>query len=203
MPASIRPLFRRRSSCLVAVAITALAATGPAGAQQPRPPEAPAPRENPGLVNEIGKLLKDPSLLLPDFAKPDSGKPDAPVPEAPAAPPAPQPAVNSPPPASPPQRPPAVPAAPAPSPPPAASPPASPTIPAMITGRQVCPASANGAPDCAAGAVILCRSKGYQDGRSLAIDATEKCSAKLLIPGRARQPGDCRTENFVTRVWCQ
>ncbi|WP_322514549.1 hypothetical protein SR870_16105 [Rhodopseudomonas palustris] len=197
MPASIRPLFRRRASRLVALAITALAATGPAGAQQPRPPEAPAPRENPGLVNEIGKLLKDPSLLLPDFAKPDSGKTDTPVPDAP---PAPQPTAD-PPPVSPPQRQPAVPATPAPSPP--ASPPASPTIPAMINGRQVCPASANGAPDCAAGAAILCRSKGYQDGRSLAVDATEKCSAKLLIPGRARQPGDCRTENFVTRAWCQ
>ena len=73
----------------------------------------------------------------------------------------------------------------------------------MIDGRQVCPSSANGAADCGAGATILCRSKGYQQGRSLAVDATEKCSAKVLIPGRTREPGDCRTENFVTRAWCQ
>lgn len=163
------------------------AAAGPAGAQTSPPPPEPPPRENPGLVNEIGKLLTNPSSLLPDFAKPDRSKTDMPAPEAPPAsqPPQPQPQQA------------------APSPPPSAPSPAAPTIPAMVNGRQVCPASANGAPDCAAGAVILCRAKGYRDGRSLAIDATEKCSAKLLIPGRARQPDDCRTENFVTRAWCQ
>ena len=73
----------------------------------------------------------------------------------------------------------------------------------MIDGRQVCPTTAMSTADCAAAATMLCRTKGYQLGRSLAVDATEKCSAKVLIPGRAREPGDCRTENFVTRAWCQ
>jgi hypothetical protein len=185
------------------VAAAALAAVGTAGAQTTppasQPIDAPVARENPGLVNEIGKLLKDPSSLLPDFAKPESAKPDprpdarppeTPAPERPQAAPAaaPQPAPTP---------------APNPAPPPPAAPSASPTMPSMINGRQLCPAAPNGSPDCAAGAAILCRSKGYQSGRSLAIDATEKCSAKLLIPGRAREPGDCRTENFVTRAWCQ
>ncbi|MGO3929205.1 hypothetical protein [Rhodopseudomonas pseudopalustris] len=214
MAAPIRPCFRRRCFGLTAVAVLTALATGSAGAQtaapppgapQPQPAAAPAPRENPGLVNEIGRLLKDPSSLLPDFVKPDSSadKTPDPAPSPPAAPQQPAAAVQpAPPPASapPPKQPAAI--APAPPPPPAPSQ-ASPMIPAIINGREICPASANGGADCAAGAAVLCRSRGYQSGRSLAVDATEKCSAKLLIPGRAREPGDCRTENFVTRAWCQ
>ncbi len=168
----------------------------PAIGPPPSPPEAPQSRENPGLVNELGKLLKDsgsllkdPGALLPSFVRPNS-KPDAPA--TVAAPPA--PAAQPAPPA------PALPAQPAPT---APAPSASPIIPAMIDGRQVCPSTASSAADCAAAATMLCRTKGYQQGRSLAVDATEKCSAKLLIPGRPREPGDCRTENFVTRAWCQ
>lgn len=188
-----------RRSCRFAVAVVAaIAAIAPADAQQQPapPPAAPAP-ENPGLVSEIGKLLKDsgsllkdPGALLPSFTRPD-GKPDAPAPDA--APEAPSPA-QAPPGAA--QPAPAATAAPAP-------PTALPIVPTVIDGRQVCPASASSAADCAAAATMLCRSKGYQSGRSLGVDATEKCSAKVLIPGRTREPGDCRTENFVTRAWCQ
>ncbi|MDO9061420.1 MAG: hypothetical protein Q7U92_20700 [Bradyrhizobium sp.] len=73
----------------------------------------------------------------------------------------------------------------------------------MVTGRMGCPVSANGAPDCKAGADKLCQSKGYQEGKSLDTDAAEKCSAKAYLPGRKREPGDCRTENYVTRALCQ
>ena len=73
----------------------------------------------------------------------------------------------------------------------------------MVTGRMGCPVSANGAPDCKAGADKLCQSKGYQEGKSLDTDAAEKCSAKVYLPGRKREPGDCRTENYVTRALCQ
>ena len=31
----------------------------------------------------------------------------------------------------------------------------------------------------------------------------EKCSPKVFIPGRQREPGDCKTENYVTRAVCQ
>jgi hypothetical protein len=73
----------------------------------------------------------------------------------------------------------------------------------MVTGRSVCPVAANGAPDCKFAADKLCQSKGYKEGKSLNMDSAENCSAKVLIPGRARKPDDCRTENFVTRAMCQ
>ena len=63
--------------------------------------------------------------------------------------------------------------------------------------------SANGAPDCKAGADKLCQSKGYKEGKSLDTDAAEKCSPKVYLPGYKRQPGDCKTENYVTRALCQ
>ena len=73
----------------------------------------------------------------------------------------------------------------------------------MVTGRAACVVSANGAPDCKAGADKLCQSKGYKEGKSLDTDAAEKCSPKVFIPGRKREPGDCKTENYVTKALCQ
>ncbi len=73
----------------------------------------------------------------------------------------------------------------------------------MVTGRSGCPVSANGAPDCKLAADKLCQSKGYKEGKSLTTDSAEKCSTKVYLPGYQRQPGDCRTENFVTRALCQ
>jgi hypothetical protein len=156
--------------------LAVLGTTQPTWPQQPAPPP-PAQDDNPGLVNEIGKLLKNPSSLLPSFTSPSATeppKPEAPQPE-PATPEAAKPADS----------------------------PSRSIVPAIVTGRAVCPVSSTGGPDCKAAADTLCRSKGYSDGKSLASDAVEKCSAKLLIPGRARQPGDCKTESFVTRAWCQ
>ncbi|RXH13814.1 hypothetical protein [Bradyrhizobium guangzhouense] len=73
----------------------------------------------------------------------------------------------------------------------------------MVSGRAACPISSNGAPDCKLAANQLCQSKGYKEGRSLNTDATEKCSAKVLIPGRQRKPDDCRTDTAVTSALCQ
>jgi hypothetical protein len=73
----------------------------------------------------------------------------------------------------------------------------------MVAGRMICPVSANGAPDCKLGADKLCQAKGFKEGKSLNTDSAESCSAKVLIPGRARKPGDCRTDNFVTSALCQ
>ena len=70
-------------------------------------------------------------------------------------------------------------------------------------GRIKCPVSANGAPDCKAGADKLCQDKGFKEGKSLTVDSAETCSPKVLIPGRARKPDDCRTDNYVTRALCQ
>jgi hypothetical protein len=73
----------------------------------------------------------------------------------------------------------------------------------MVAGRTICPVSANGAPDCKVGADKLCQAKGFKEGKSLNTDSAETCSAKVLIPGRARKPDDCRTDNYVTSALCQ
>jgi hypothetical protein len=73
----------------------------------------------------------------------------------------------------------------------------------MATGRMKCPVATNGAPDCKLGADQLCRSKGFNEGKSLITDSVEACSAKVLIPGRSRKPDDCRTDTYVTRALCQ
>jgi hypothetical protein len=73
----------------------------------------------------------------------------------------------------------------------------------MVSGRAACVVAANGAPDCKAGADRLCQTKGFKEGKSLDTDAAEKCSAKAYIPGRKREPGDCKTENYVIKALCQ
>ena len=73
----------------------------------------------------------------------------------------------------------------------------------MVTGRVICPVSANGAANCKEAADKLCQSKGFKEGKSLNADSTEACSAKVLIPGRTRKPDDCRTDYYVTRALCQ
>jgi hypothetical protein len=73
----------------------------------------------------------------------------------------------------------------------------------MVAGRTICPVSANGASDCQLGADKLCQAKGFKAGKSLNTDSAETCSAKVLIPGRARKPDDCRTDHYVTSALCQ
>jgi hypothetical protein len=73
----------------------------------------------------------------------------------------------------------------------------------MVTGRIGCPVAANGAPDCKLAADKLCQGKGFKEGKSLNTDSAEKCPAKVYMPGYKREPGDCRTENYVTRALCQ
>jgi hypothetical protein len=74
---------------------------------------------------------------------------------------------------------------------------------AMVSGRTICPAGADGTPDCKAAADKLCQSKGYKEGKSLNNDSAQACSAKVLIPGRQRKPDDCRTDYYVTTALCQ
>jgi hypothetical protein len=75
--------------------------------------------------------------------------------------------------------------------------------PSLVTGRTICPVSANGAPDCRAASDKLCQAKGFKEGKSLASDSAETCSARTLIPGRPRKPGDCRTDTYVTSALCR
>ncbi|MET0222246.1 MAG: hypothetical protein ABW213_16470, partial [Tardiphaga sp.] len=73
----------------------------------------------------------------------------------------------------------------------------------MVSGRSACPVMADRTTDCKLGADKLCQSKGYKEGKSLNTDAAEHCSPKVLIPGRARKPDDCRTDTYVTSALCQ
>ena len=136
--------------------------------QQIEPP--PSPREeNPGLINEIGKLFEKAKSLLPPLKGPGETMDDLNARAKSAG----ESLSNI----------------------------AKPSM--MVSGRAACLVAANGAPDCKAGAERLCQSKGYKEGKSLDTDAAEKCSPKVYLPGRKREPGDCRTENYVTRALCQ
>jgi hypothetical protein len=141
-------------------------------AQQPvpalEPPQTPHD-ENPGLINEIGKLFEKSRSLLPPLKSPSETIDDFNARTKDAG----QSLSNM----------------------------AKPSI--VVSGRAACLVAANGAPDCTAGADRLCQSKGHKEGKSLDTDAAEKCSAKVYLPGYKRQPGDCKTENYVTRALCQ
>ena len=142
---------------------------------EPAPPPSPqpAPEENPGLINELGKLWEKSKSVLPTLKSPQETIEDLNTRAKDAT----RDAGDS------------------------LSRLAKPAL--MVTGRMGCPVSANGAPDCKAGADKLCQSKGYKEGKSLDTDAAEKCSPKVYLPGHKREPGDCRTENYVTRALCQ
>lgn len=131
------------------------------GLQEQGPQPAPPPstrEENPGLINEMGKLFDKLPSILPPIKSPGETMNDLSRLAKPST---------------------------------------------MVSGRVACPASSNGAPDCKHAADQLCQSKGYKDGKSLNADSAEKCSAKVLIPGRPRKPDDCRTDTFVTSALCQ
>jgi hypothetical protein len=76
------------------------------------------------------------------------------------------------------------------------------TSPSVARGRVACP-MANGAPDCKAASDKLCQAKGFKEGKSLDTDQAQACSAAALLSGGNREPGNCRTENYVTRALCQ
>jgi hypothetical protein len=176
-------------SILIAAASTAwpqaappssLGVQSPAGQSvpdQPAPqqsePAPPAREDSPGLINEMGKLFEKSLSILPSLKSPGETIDDLNARAKDAA----KDAGDS------------------------LSRLAKPS--SMVTGRAACLVAANGAPDCKAGADRLCQTRGYKEGKSLDTDAAEKCSPKVYLPGRKREPGDCRTENYVTRAICQ
>ena len=131
---------------------------GPQSPSTPAPSAPPVRNENPGLINEMGKLFDKLPSILPPIKSPSEAMNDLSRLAKPSS---------------------------------------------MVSGRVACPVSSNGAPDCKQAADQLCRSKGYQEGKSLNADSAEKCSPKVLIPGRQRKPDDCRTDTFVTSALCQ
>jgi hypothetical protein len=140
---------------------------------EPAAPTDPAPpKENPGLLNEIGKLLEKPSSMLPTLKSPREAIDDLNTRAKDMT----KDAADS---------------------------LSRLTKSSMATGRVVCPVSANGAPDCKAASDKLCQSKGFKEGKSLAMDTTRNCSAKSLLSGRKPDESECKTENVVTRALCQ
>jgi hypothetical protein len=200
---SRRPGLVAGSALLVVVlsATAAWAQSAPSVGLREAPPQPPAaapapPPSNPGLVEELGKLFEKISIipLKPSGdvrnEPPSAGSTPAGAPGGQAAPP------------------------------PAVAPTGSDNTTSvlketgdtlsrlarpssMITGRSLCPIAANGTPDCKLGADRLCQGKGHKEGKSLNTDSAETCSARVLIPGRQRKPGDCRTDTFVTSALCQ
>ncbi|WP_257167354.1 hypothetical protein [Bradyrhizobium sp. SRS-191] len=180
---------------------------------QPAPAVEPAPPpSNPGLVEELGKLFEKMSII--PLKRPEAAA-EPPATDGGAAAPADQ--------APQPPRQAVAPVAPKggdalPNGLPGTTPPSASTNvlketgdtlsrltkpSTMVSGRIVCPIAANGTPDCKLGADRLCQGKGYKEGKSLNTDSAETCSARVLIPGRQRKPGDCRTDTFVTSALCQ
>ncbi len=143
----------------------------PAAPQGEPAPSSPPPvrQENPGLINEIGKLFEKSLSILPPMKSPKETIDDLNARAKDAGE--------------------------------ALSRMARPA--SMVTGRAICPVSANGAPDCKTASNTLCQAKGFREGKSLNSDSAQICSAKVLIPGRTRKPDDCRTDHYVTRALCQ
>ena len=145
----------------------------PAAAPPGNAAVAPAPAENPGLFNEMGKALEKSLSILPTLKSTGEALDDLNARAKDAAKDAGESLSRLTNPAS------------------------------MATGRIKCPLAANGASDCKMAADQLCQAKGFKEGKSLTIDSVEACSPKVLIPGRARKPDDCRTDNYATRALCQ
>jgi hypothetical protein len=147
------------------------AAPDPAPPQGEPAPSSPPPvrQDNPGLIDEIGKLFEKSLSTLPPMKSPKETLDDLNARTRDAGE--------------------------------ALSRMARPG--SMVTGRALCPVSANGAPDCKVASDTLCKAKGFKEGKSLNSDSAKTCSAKILIPGRTRKPDDCRTDHYVTRALCQ
>jgi hypothetical protein len=73
----------------------------------------------------------------------------------------------------------------------------------VVNGRERCAVAANGAPDCRRAAEAVCRSKGFGSGTSLDIQSAQKCPARVWLSRRQPEPGECDVESFVTRAVCQ
>jgi len=71
-----------------------------------------------------------------------------------------------------------------------------------VSGHEKCQLAPNGAPDCVAAANAICKTKGFDSGRSLDMTTAEICPPKIWMAGRSTGP-ECRIETFVSRAVCQ
>jgi hypothetical protein len=73
----------------------------------------------------------------------------------------------------------------------------------VMSGHEKCRNAPNGAPDCVAAAERLCKTKGFDTGKSVDMTTAEVCPAKVMLQGRTGAVGECRDETFVSRALCQ
>jgi hypothetical protein len=71
-----------------------------------------------------------------------------------------------------------------------------------VSGHEKCQMAANGAPDCVAAANAMCKTKGFDTGKSVDMTTADICPAKVYLSGRSTGP-ECTTETFVSRAICQ
>jgi hypothetical protein len=72
----------------------------------------------------------------------------------------------------------------------------------VVTGHEKCTIAPNGAPDCVVAANAICKTKGFESGKSVDMTTAEICSAQVYMAGRSSGEG-CHTETFVSRALCQ
>jgi hypothetical protein len=72
----------------------------------------------------------------------------------------------------------------------------------LVRGHERCQNAPNGAPDCVAAANAMCKSKGFESGKSADMTTAEVCPAQVYLSGRSSGEG-CHTETFVSRALCQ
>jgi len=72
----------------------------------------------------------------------------------------------------------------------------------VVTGHEKCRNAPNGAPDCWAAAVTMCKAKGFETGKSMDMTTSLVCPPKVLMSGRTTG-GECHDETFVSRAFCQ
>jgi hypothetical protein len=72
----------------------------------------------------------------------------------------------------------------------------------VVTGHEKCTIAPTGAPDCVVAANVICKTKGFESGKSVDMTTAEICPAQVYIAGRSSGP-DCHTETFVSRALCQ
>jgi hypothetical protein len=73
----------------------------------------------------------------------------------------------------------------------------------VVSGKEMCVNAPNGAPDCAAASLALCRSKGFQRGGSLDITSAYRCPAGFWAERREPNDKECINEAFVSKAVCQ
>ena len=72
----------------------------------------------------------------------------------------------------------------------------------VVTGHEKCVNAPNGAPDCVAAAATMCKTKGFDSGKSMDMTTALVCPPKVMLSGRTSGP-ECRDETFVSRALCQ